>query len=347
MRLHIGSAEILARVRVLDETNEIKPGSSGFVQLRLESPTVALPSERFIIRSYSPQRTIAGGSVLDAFAQKHRGRELQMVRARLESLMSADRAGQVSLRVEGAGEQGLSRADLAAHTGWRDEILEGAIEEAKASGAVADAEGRLLSAVQFENLSRAALDEIAAFHKREPLARGLARETLRERHFAHLAPEIFRSVISRLETVGALVSEKDVVRARHHRLEISPEDEALRRKLEEVYRSAALEAPTFDEALQRTVAGQTRERARKILQLLIDAGSLKSVSRDYYFHHEALDGLVARLREYAKEHEPERLIDVATFKEIAGVSRKYAIPLLEYFDRERITRRAGDKRIVL
>lgn len=347
VRLHIGSAEILARVRVLDETNEIKPASSGFVQLRLESPTVALPSERFIIRSYSPQRTIAGGRVLDAFAQKHRGRELQRVRARLESLMSADRAGQVSLRVEGAGEQGLSRTDLAARTGWRDTVLDGAIEEAKATGAVVYAEGRLLSRVQFESLSRAALDEVAAFHKREPLARGLARETLRERHFAHLAPEIFRSVISRLETVGALVSEKEVVRAHHHRQEISPEDEALRRKLEEVYRSAALEAPTFDEALQRTGAGQTRERARKILQLLIDAGSLKSVSRDYYFHREALENLTARLRKYAKEHEPERLIDVATFKEIAGVSRKYAIPLLEYFDRERITRRAGDRRIIL
>ncbi|OLE52744.1 MAG: selenocysteine-specific translation elongation factor [Acidobacteria bacterium 13_1_20CM_3_53_8] len=347
VRVHIGSAEILARVRVLEHTNEIQPGASGFIQLRLESPTLALPSEHFIIRSYSPQRTVAGGVVLDAFAQKHRGREMAGVRARLESLMNADPAAQVALRLEAAGEQGLSRADLIAHTGWRDEILSSAIFGAERSGAVVDAEGHLLSRAQFDRLGRAALDEVESFHKQEPLSRGMARETLRERHFAHLAPEIFRAVISHLEATGALRSEKDVVRASNHRLELSPHDAALKSRLEEVYKDAALEAPTFEEALERAGNSSPRERARKILQLLIDAGSLVSVSREYYFHREALDQLTKSLRDYASQHEPERLIDVATFKDLAGVSRKYAIPLLEYFDRERVTRRAGDRRIIL
>ncbi|HMF56509.1 MAG TPA: SelB C-terminal domain-containing protein, partial [Pyrinomonadaceae bacterium] len=348
VRVHMGAAEILARVRVLEASNEIQPGNSGFVQLRLESPVAALPSERFIIRSYSPSRTVAGGLVLDAFAQKHRGREMSGVRSRLESLLSADRAGQLALRVEAAGEQGLSRADLVAHTGWRDEILDGAIEEAKARGAVVDAEGRLLSRESFDQLGRAAIEEVAAFHKQEPLSRGLARETLRERHFTHLAPEIFRAVVSNLETKGALVSEKDVVRASSHNLELSTADAALKGRLEEVYRDAALEAPTFDEALQRTgQSSASRDRARKILQLLIDAGTLVRVTNDHYFHREALDRLTESLRAYAREHEPDRLIEVAAFKDLARVSRKYAIPLLEYLDRERITRRAGDRRMIL
>jgi selenocysteine-specific elongation factor len=109
-----------------------------------------------------------------------------------------------------------------------------------------------------------------------------------------------------------------------------------------------LEPVTFDEALVRVAPAQgSREHGRKILQLLIEAGVIVHVSADLFFHRDALENLKARLARYAAEHEPERLIDVAAFKELAGVSRKYAIPLLEYFDRERVTRRAADKRLIL
>ena len=155
-------------------------------------------------------------------------------------------------------------------------------------------------------------------------------------------------MISHLERTGALRSEKEIVRAATHHLSLSAADVALRDRLETVYRQAALEAPTFDEALTRADAAKSsREHVRKIFQLLIDDCLLVRVNPDLFFYRAALDDLIARLREYAAQHEPERLIDVATFKEIAGISRKYAIPLLEYFDRERITRRAGDKRVIL
>jgi selenocysteine-specific elongation factor len=126
---------------------------------------------------------------------------------------------------------------------------------------------------------------------------------------------------------------------------------AFRDRLETIYREAALEPPTLDEALARAHAGSAvraaREHERKIFQLLLDARLLARVGPDLFFHREAIDRLVTSLREYAATHEPERLIDVPTFKTIAGITRKYAIPLLEYFDRERVTRRAGDKRIIL
>jgi selenocysteine-specific elongation factor len=185
-------------------------------------------------------------------------------------------------------------------------------------------------------------------HQREPLSRGLARETLRERHFAHAAPEIFRAVIARLEKDGALVSEKDVVRASEHGVELSPADTQLREKIAEAYERAGLEAPMFDQVLDAVgVSAPQRAHGRKILQLLLDNGTLVRVHGEMFFHSSVLEHLKQRLRQYATEHEPERLIDVARFKDLAGVSRKYAIPLLEYFDSVRITRRAGDKRIVL
>jgi len=227
-------------------------------------------------------------------------------------------------------------------------VLEDTARRAKENDKVVDAEGIFVGKSIFDQMAHEAVEEIDAHHKREPLERGLLRETLREKRFAHAAPEIFRALVSHLESAGRVVSEKEFVRAASHNLTLTASDAALRSALEKVYRDAALEAPTFDEALAR--AGGTnnsREHTRKILQLLIDDCLLVRVSPDLFFHRVALDNLVASLREYASQHEPERMIDVPTFKKIAGISRKYAIPLLEYFDRELITRRAGDKRIIL
>jgi selenocysteine-specific elongation factor len=348
VRVHLGAAEILARVRVLEASGEIEAGASGFVQLRLESPVVALPDERFIIRSYSPSRTIGGGRVLDAFALKYRGRETAQTLERLNALMSGDHATRLALFVESAGEPGLRRTDLAARTGWLDEILESAGAEAVKRGAVFEADGVFVSRATVERLSQAAVAAVEAQHKREPLARGLSRETLRERIFAHAAPEIFRAVIAQLEAQGALVSDKEFISSSAHSVSLAPADAALRDRLEQIYREAALAPPSFEEALERTGDAKIkREHARKILQLLIDAGVLVRVSNEAFFHRELLERLRQQLREYASRHEPERLIDVAAFKDLAGITRKHAIPLLEYLDREHVTRRAGDRRLIL
>ncbi|MFL6208273.1 MAG: selenocysteine-specific translation elongation factor [Pyrinomonadaceae bacterium] len=348
VRVHLGAAEVLARVQVLEETGAIAPGAAGFVQLRLEAPTVALPDEHFIIRAYSPSRTIAGGRVLDAFAAKHRGRGRGEARARLTELTDADHATRLSIFVGGAGESGLTRADLAARTGWHDDVLDAAAGAAQARALVIEAGGVFVGREAFARLTEAAGAAVAAHHEREPLQRGLARETLRERVFAHTPPEVFRAVLAQAENMGALVAERDVVRSAAHSLALSPADEALRARLEAVYRAAGLAALTFDEALAQVGNGQTaRAHGRKLLQLLLDAGALVRVTNELCCHRAALDQLGADLRAFAARHEPERLIDVAAFKELAGVSRKYAIPLLEYLDRARITRRAGDRRLIL
>jgi selenocysteine-specific elongation factor len=348
VRVHHGTAEVLARVAALEESGEIAPGSGGLAQLRLEAPVVALPGDRFIVRTYSPQRTIAGGVVLDAHAQKHRGRDRAAARARLAALEGADRAARLAFFVESAGERGLPRAEAAARTGWRDDVLEAAAAEGRGRGAFVETEGVLVAREVFDGLVRAAVAEVEAHHGREPLSRGLARETLRERVFSRAAPELFRAALRKAEEAGTLVAERELVRAAGHSLDLSPADAALRDRLEAVYRDAALEAPALEEAFARAGGdGAKREHLRKLLQLLLDAGALVRVKEDLLFHREALERLTAALRDYAATRAPDRLIDVAAFKELSGVSRKYAIPLLEYFDLKRVTRRAGDRRLIL
>lgn len=347
VRVHLGATELLARVQVLDESKEIAPGAAGFVQLRLETPVVVIPNERFILRSYSPSHTIAGGGVLDGLAAKHRGRERAAARDRLERLLAAAAAEQLDEFVLMAGERGLSRADLTARTGWKATVLEQHLFAALAAGTVIDAEGMIVPRSALNALADAALTTVREYHRREPLARGLSRETLREKLFTRLAPEIFRAAINRSIADGSLVLENQLVRAAEHRVEMSPDDLVLKDNLAAIYRDAGLEPPDFSEAVQQLDAPAKREHVRKLLQLLLDAGEVKTITGEVFCDNGALEKLLRQLAGYAREHEPERLIDVAAFKELTGVSRKYAIPLLEYLDRSKITRRAGDKRLIL
>src|ERR1051325_10568717 len=160
VRVHLGAAEVLGRIRVLDAAGEIAPGESGFAQLRMEAPVVALPGERFIIRSYSPSRTVAGGILIDALASKHRGREALSARDRLAALVGADDAARLAYFIETAGEVGLRRADLLARTGWRDEVLESAAAEAVGRGAVIDAEGVLIARASFDEFAQRTLHDV-------------------------------------------------------------------------------------------------------------------------------------------------------------------------------------------
>jgi selenocysteine-specific elongation factor len=345
LRVHIGAAEVLARIRVIDAGGEIKPGASGLVQIRLEAPVVAVLNDRFIIRSYSPQRTVGGGVILDPFATKHRARDLPNARERLAVLIEGDAARKVAAFVAGAEQHGLTRADVVARTGWRDEVVTAAIEAAREAGLLVELGGQFLAPAVLAQLKQNVVADVGAHHKTEPLSRGLPLEILRGRHFAHATPEFFRAVLVSVEKDAGIVVEKDVVRRPEHTRAVSGSDAELRDRLEAVYREAKLAAPSLTEAFARAgVSAATQQHGRKVLQVLIDAGQLVRVDGEMFFHVSALDELKKNLRAHAIK---EPSIDVPTFKDLAGVSRKYAIPLLEYLDRERVTRREGDRRVIL
>jgi selenocysteine-specific elongation factor len=180
------------------------------------------------------------------------------------------------------------------------------------------------------------------------LARGILRETLREKLFSHLPSEIFKATLAGLETARKIAAEKDFVRAAAHNLELSGDEKNLREKILGIYQAAKLEVPKLEDVLLDSIRGTKSDKnhARKIFQLLLNSGEIVKISDEFYFAREELERLVAKLRKFA-ENSADKLIDVSGFKDIAGISRKYAIPLLEYFDRARITRRAGDKRLIL
>ena len=347
VRFHIGATEVLGRVRVLGGSS-VEPGSGGLAQLRLEAPVVAVHGDRFILRSYSPAETIAGGVIVDPFATKHRGREMDHALELLRLLMRDERAAKFEGFVRAAGIRGLRLADLAAATGWTNEVLAAVAAEVQKHGSVIEVGGLYIARDSLDRLSAALIAELDRHHKREPLARGMLRETLREKVFTHSAPELFNGVLARLEGEGKVVSEKDIVRSSTHSVGLSNKDVELSNRIEQIYLAAGVEAPSLDDAMTKAnVPAAQRAQARKLLQLLLDDRKLVRIQGDMFMHSKVIEALKTKLLTYASQHEPDRLIDVPTFKDLAGVSRKYAIPLLEYFDREQTTRRAGDKRLIL
>ena len=161
IRLHIGATEVLGRVRVLDQPAEISPGQSALAQLRLEVPIVAVHNDRFIIRSYSPAETIAGGIVLDPLASKHRGKEIAKTRQRLNRLLSNSATEKLSAFVESSSLRGLRVEDLVATTGWKREVVTRINSQAQQEGTIVEVGGSLLSRESFERLVRKCIERTA------------------------------------------------------------------------------------------------------------------------------------------------------------------------------------------
>lgn len=350
VRVHIGTVEALARIQVLNENGEIAPGNVEFAQLRLEQAVAIIHGEKFIVRSYSPQMTIAGGTVLDAQPRKHRRKEIANVREYLQDLIKArnNKPEIVKLKINASGESGMTFADLQALTGWRREILNSVLAENIVSGSLISAESVYIAKDFFDELQSNTLKEISKHHEREPLSKGIQRETLREKLFANLPVDIFKAVLENLENDGKTASTKDSVSLATHSRLLSSEEQIIQTNLRNIYTVAKLDVPKLDEAIADSIKNTKlrTDQARKVFQLLIDGGEIVKISDEFFFSKPVIDELKEKLSEFATATS-DRLIDVPKFKDIAGVSRKYAIPLLEYFDRERITRRAGDKRLVL
>ncbi len=349
VRVHLGAAEVLARVHVINKAGEIGPGSADLVQLRLEAPVAAVMGEAFIIRSYSPQITIAGGIVIDPLPEKHRVRDTLPARAFLEGLIAAssDHRSVIGLLVKSAGAGGTDKRGLVDRTGWRVDVVADALALGKADDEIVEAGLHWVAASIFSELKTAALGALAEHHKRDPLSRGISRDILKEKMFRRGPQDVFKSVIAALETENKLFVEHDIIRARSHSSELSPGEQAFLDSVKTELAAASLAPPKIDEAVGKALEGTaiSPQQAKKLLGVAAGSGELVRASDEFYFDRAAIDALVAMLREKALSL-PNRLIDVPAFKDLAGVSRKFAIPLLEYFDRIGVTKRAGDKRVI-
>jgi len=338
VHLHSFTAETIAEV-LLFEGKECAPGSDTYVHLKLAEPILILPGDRFIIRQFSPVVTIGGGVALDIFPWAKKQTPAQ--RAEFLKLMESGSQEETLLaRVARKTSRGLSLAEAQHETGWTSKTIEAIAQKLVAANKLLRLGATLIAAAAFSETQASALALMKEFHDRNRLASGIGSEELREK--LGLTAEVHTGMLDALKRAGKLDVAGDSVRLAGRSVQMDNVEAAAKKTIEDAFATAGLKVP----ALKEVLAGLAidRVRAQKIVTLLLRDRVLIKITEDLVFHAKALDAMRAMLQE-CKAKSPK--LDVGRFKEMTGISRKYAIPLLEWLDRERVTRRVGEERVIL
>jgi selenocysteine-specific elongation factor len=339
IRFHAGTQEVMARVLPVDRA-ELEPGQSCHARFRLESPLVALPGDRFVARSYSPIVTIGGGTILDIAPPRFK-RKGPALAAHLALLATGEPPQVLEEHLKQAGVAGVRAADLRARTPFGPQQLRELLEGLQQAGRIVAVDREwYLHRDASDRLRSQTLALLEAFHGENPLRGGISREELRSR-VGHAQERVFAQLLGALEAEGVVRSERDQVRLASHAIRLTPEQERVVKGLEADFRSAGAAPPSPEEALARY--GVKGNEKHDLFQVLVADRTLLRVKESLFFHADVLrsvqEQLVTLLRT-KKEMGP------ADFKDLFGVSRKFAIPLMEYFDAQRVTVRVGERRVL-
>jgi selenocysteine-specific elongation factor len=345
--LHVGTAQVEAAVGLLDR-GEIAPGQGAFAQLRLEEPVAALPGQRFILRGFAAiegrGRTVAGGRVLAIAARRRRrGRPEEI--AQLSVLAGPDADARLEAVLATAGPAGLAADQLCGRSALPAKAVQAGLERLGARGAALlfDRDRRAwVSGAVARGLSERLQGALAAFHRQKPLAAGMGREELRGRLPPIVDPRLYQRLLSQLAEKGSIAIEGDLVRAAGHRAASGQSGgAALKARVLEVLRQGGLTPPGIAEL--PAAAGASAADVAAVLKLLAAEGAAVRVSPEIYFEAAAVSVLREKLVAWLRARKE---ISTQEFKELVGATRKHVIPLAEYFDREKVTLRVGEKRVL-
>ena len=329
VRVHQGTCERAARLRVLSTRAE----GDFEAELVFTEDTVLLPGDRFILRRPAPIDTIGGGVVVDAHPARGRRGKAQPQQAPQPTSPWTERIGR-------SGLSGSPIASLAAELGRSVVEVEDALAPLFADRTAVRAAGLVFSGAAWHAARAAAVSTLQEFHAAEPLKSGIAREPLRAEVASEMPPEAFRELLHELAGTGKVRLAGDRVALAGHRVVLSSGDAGRALAIEEAFRKAGLDPPAIEDVLGAVGGVQ----GTKLRDWLLEEGKLVKIRDGRLFHAEALEDLRRRLREFART---SSTIEIGAFKELAGATRKNAIPLLEQFDEERLTRREGNVRRIL
>lgn len=338
VRVYLGATEVLARLNLLD-AESLEPGQSGLVQLRLESPTVAAKGDRYVLRFYSPMETIGGGAIIDASPVRHK---------RFDSAVLAN----MSLKEKGTPDELVAEAvqrsnltpiapqALGMTLGMPVDEVRRWVAELKERGDLVGLDGEtVVHRHRLDAAGHQVVSQLTEYHAAQPMRVGMSREELRSRLSRQMDAKGFNLILGRLEADGVIVSGGGRVRLASHAPKFSPEQQRIVEALEAGLLADPFNAPFYEDL--RTAAGLPAKGTPEIWEALIDNGLIVRITADVFLHRQAVEQAVARVRAYLEEN---KTITAGQLRDLLQTSRKYAVPLMEYLDAQRVTRRLGDVR---
>ena len=340
VRFHTGTSEILG-ILVLLDAEELNPGVSTVAQIRLESPVTLVKDDRFVVRSYSPVRTIGGGQILNPIPGKHKRFKPEVVEG-LKGLLSDDPEEIVAYHLQASGYKGASFSDLKLMVNLSDKPLEQLLKALMSNRSVlqTDKENRIfIHADTAERLKQEMIDHLDRYHRQFPLKQGMLKEELKSKFPKTASGKLFTLMLNQQTKEGKVVAEEKMVRLATHKVSLAVDQTELKDKILKTYAQSGLQPPYFKELVGNM--GVNAQVAKDVLMLLVDEGRIVKVKEELYFDSAAMETLKQRLVDFLDANGE---ISTPQFKEMTGASRKYVIPIIEHFDAGNVTIRIGDIR---
>ena len=342
IRVHCGTSEIMARLLLVDR-EEMKSGERIFAQLLLDEPIAAIAGDPFVVRNYSPVTTIGGGVIHDPHPPRHKRFNDDII-SDFAVLAGDNSAGKVRVILKRGGLGGVTFHELTLHTGITGKTLRKILEQMFSAGEALlpdKQEMRVLSRHAWETLLGRVETILKRYHLHNPLRAGISREELKVNLSLTYDQKVFAAVMRDLEKRGKIVIEQENVRLAGHYVDLGEDLAVLRQKIEDIYISSGLTPPSTKEVMERYP--DQKKKAEDVFAVLLREGALIRVGEGLNFHRSA----IAKLREdYKNLLLLQNEATPASFKDLTGLSRKYIIPLMEYFDMDKLTIRSGDVRIL-
>ena len=340
VRFHTGTSEVFGYLVLLDR-EDLKPGEDIVAQLRLDTPVSLVRDDRFVIRSYSPVRTIGGGKVLNPVPPKHKQFQPKVVEG-LKGLIDNPPEEVVSFHVQDADVTGVTYSNLVIMTNLPEKQLTSITQGLSSIREIIqiDKENRLfVHKSVFASLQDNMVSSLENYHQANPLKAGMSKEELKSKFPMKAADKLFSAVMNQMLKANTIVQEGEVVKLEGHKVSLGFDQTTIKEKVLDIYQKSGLTPPYFKEVTK--TLGVDPAVAKDVLMLLVNEGTMIKAKEDLFFHVEPYEDLKKRLKDFLMANEE---ITTPQFKEMTGVSRKYIIPLLEYFDARNVTIRVGDSR---
>lgn len=341
IRFHVGTSEYIGKAFMLEDP-EVTPGRKFFAQIHLDNPAPVIRGDRFVIRHYSPVVTIGGGIILDPLPKRHRRRTRQEAASVLKFLLKADEKESIIKHVENSKERGISFKELQVKTGIYGDRLESILNRLGDEEIIFNFDRDLriyISRESFGEIGKAILDRLEAYHRDHPLKQGMPKELLFSQLSKSYPQKVMIFVLDHLIRKGKIVTKQELIALSTHSVSLDDKAKKVVSDIEKIYLSSGSQPPSFKEVIPKLTV--TADLAEELFSWMIDESILVRVKEDLVFHSKVIEDIKNRLVTFLKTHGE---ISPTQFKELAATTRKYAIPLLEYFDREKITLRVGDSR---
>ncbi len=343
VRIHIGTAEIMGRIVLLGD-EELEPGSEANVQILLEEQVSCWPGDKYVARSYSPVYTIGGGKVLNGSPRK-RKRFKEENKEIFATYRENNPENLALLHIRESSYNGLTLDKLSIKMGVFGNRLKKIVQQPLSSRKIILIEQekqRMVCSGVYEKLGEKLHSVLTAYHQENPLKAGLSKEELRSKLYRGLDQRLFQFLLNDLQKKGEIVQDQALIRLSDHKVSLKEDEQILRKELEAFYKQADLAPPTIKEVLAR-FSKYPQDLLKEVMAIMVRDNALTKVTEDLYFYQPSMEILKEKLVGLLVG---EGEIDTPAFKDLTGLSRKFSIPLLEYFDKTKVTIRVGDKRIL-